>query len=258
MNEWLYVAAVLIVAIGGFLIRSLSLSGAAATVLVGLAVAVGFSWQGLCLLGVFFVTSSFWSHFRHQQKQKVMEKVEKGAQRDYIQVLANGSIPAGLSLLSLAFPSPFWHVLFVVSLAAANADTWASEIGSVAQQSPRLITTWKKVEPGTSGAVTVAGTLASYLGALLIAAVGFLLWNDVPVVTVSLFGFFGSLVDTYFGAVWQAEYRCAVCGIETEKRKHCRSDTVRIKGHDWFNNDVVNWLAIFCSIIVYFLVTKLQ
>ncbi|MCZ0754620.1 DUF92 domain-containing protein [Anoxybacillus sp. J5B_2022] len=258
MNEWLYMAAVLIVAIGGFFVRSLSLSGAAATVLVGMAVAVSFSWQGLCLLGVFFVTSSFWSHFRHQQKQKLAEKVEKGAQRDYVQVLANGSIPAGISLISLAFPSPLWHVLFVVSLAAANADTWASEIGSVSRETPRLITTWKKVDPGTSGAVTMAGTLASYFGALLIAVVGFLLWHDVPIVTVSLFGLFGSLIDTYFGAVWQAAYRCTVCGMETEKRKHCGRQTVRIKGRDWFNNDVVNWLAIFCSIIVYFLVTKLQ
>lgn len=258
MNEWMYVAAVLTVAIGGFFVHSLSVSGAVATVFIGLAVAAGFSWKGLCLLGVFFVSSSFWSHFRHQQKQKLVEKVEKGAQRDYIQVLANGSIPAAISLLSLVFPSSLWQAMFIVSIAAANADTWASEIGSTSQQPPRLITTWKKVEPGTSGAVTLLGTFASFFGALVIAIASSQLWKDVPIFVVTIIGFLGSLFDTYFGAVWQAMYRCDVCGIETEKRAHCGKKTVRIKGVRFIDNNLVNWLSIACSSIVYFFVTKLQ
>ncbi|ANB61551.1 DUF92 domain-containing protein [Anoxybacteroides amylolyticum] len=249
--------AVVLVAMGGFFVRSLSLSGAVATMLVGTAVAVSFSWQGLCLLGLFFGTSSFWSHFRHQQKQLLAEKIEKGAQRDYVQVFANGSIPAAISLLALAFPHWSWQGLFAVSIAAANADTWASEIGSVSRQSPRMITTWKKVESGTSGAVTSLGTLASFFGAFVIAIVADLLWHDISIVAVSILGFLGSALDTYIGAVWQASYRCTVCGMETEKRKHCGKQTIRIKGQDWLNNDVVNWLSIFCSTIVYFFVIKL-
>lgn len=254
MNEYI---VIVLVAVVGFFARSLSFSGAIATMLVGTAVALRFSWQGLCLLGVFFGTSSVWSHFRHQQKQLLAEKIEKGAQRDYVQVFANGSIPAVISVCALVFPYWDWHGLFAVSIAAANADTWASEIGSVSRQSPRMITTWKKVEPGTSGAVTSLGTLAAFFGAFVIALAANFVWRDVSVVAISMFGFFGSVVDTYIGAVWQASYRCTVCGIETEKRKHCGKQTIRIKGQDWLNNDVVNWLAIFCSTIVYFFVMKL-
>jgi uncharacterized protein (TIGR00297 family) len=258
MNEWLYIAAIWIVAIGGFVVRSLSISGALATVLVGTAVAAGFAWKGLCLLGVFFVTSSFWSHFCHRKKERVAEKVAKGSQRDYIQVFANGSIPATISLLSLFFSSFVWQGLFIVSIAAANADTWASEIGSLSRQSPRLVTTWEKTEPGTSGAVTWLGLAASCLGAGLIAVVGSLLWDGVPVVAVSIAGFLGCMIDTYLGAVWQAMYRCEVCGIETEKTEHCQQKTVHIKGIRLLNNDLVNWLAIACSLIVYLFVTNLQ
>ncbi|WP_027407799.1 DUF92 domain-containing protein [Anoxybacteroides tepidamans] len=258
MSEWGYLIAIAAVAVGGFLVRSLSVSGAVATVLVGLAVAYGFSWKGLLLLGAFFASSSFWSHFRKQQKQRVAEKVEKGSQRDYIQVLANGSIPAFIGILSFLFPSSIWEGMFVVSIAAANADTWASEIGSISRHRPRLITTWKKTEPGTSGAVTMLGTLASFSGALVIAVIGAYLWSSISVVMISVIGFFGSVFDTYMGAVWQALYRCRVCGIETEKKEHCNKETVQIKGKPLINNDLVNWLAIACSTAVYFFVTYID
>lgn len=60
-NEWLYVFASAVVAIGGLFVRSLSISGAMATVIVGMIVGKAFSWKGLMLLGVFFVSSSVWS-----------------------------------------------------------------------------------------------------------------------------------------------------------------------------------------------------
>lgn len=257
MNEWVYVAAIIAVAIGGWWICSLSVSGAVATVFVGLAVVLGFSWKGLLILGAFFVSSSCWSQFQQKRKTKMLEKIEKGAQRDYIQVLANGSIPAALSLLSIYFPSPHWLDMFIISIAAANADTWASEIGSLGRRPPRLLTTWEKVEAGTSGAVTMLGTCAALAGAFFIAVVGSFLWPNIPVVTVSFFGLLGSFFDTWFGAVWQTTYRCQICGIETEKKEHCGQKTVRIKGYRLINNDVVNWLSILSSIIVYLFVTKL-
>jgi uncharacterized protein (TIGR00297 family) len=258
MNEWVYVVAVIAVAIGGWWVRSLSVSGAIATVFVGLAVAEGFSWKGLVVLGAFFISSSFWSNFQQRKKLKFLEKIEKGSRRDYIQVLANGSIPAVISLFSIYFSSVPWLDMFIISIAAANADTWASEIGSLSKQSPRLITTWKKVEAGTSGAVTLLGTLAALGGAVFIAVVSSWLWSGIPIVIISIFGFFGNFFDTYLGAVWQTTYRCVVCGIETEKKHHCMRETVRIKGYRFINNDIVNWLSIMCSIIVYFFVTKLQ
>jgi uncharacterized protein (TIGR00297 family) len=258
MSEWVYVVAVMAVAIGGWWVRSLSVSGAIATMFVGLAVAAGFSWKGLFVLGAFFISSSFWSNFQQQKKLKLLEKIEKGSRRDYIQVLANGSIPAVISLCSIYFSSIPWLDMFIISIAAANADTWASEIGSLSKQSPRLITTWKKVEAGTSGAVTLLGTLAALGGALFIAVVSSSLWSGVPIAVISIFGFFGSFFDTYLGAVWQTTYRCVVCGIETEKKYHCMRETVRIKGCRFINNDIVNWLSIMCSLIVYFFVTKLK
>ncbi|WP_083979302.1 DUF92 domain-containing protein [Bacillus alveayuensis] len=258
MNELIYVVITFIATFGGWLVRSLSISGAVAAFFVGLFISFGFAWKGLIILGAFFVSSSLWSKLQKHKKESVLEKVEKGEQRDYVQVLANGIIPAIISLVYFFSPSMLWRDMFIVAIAAANSDTWASEIGSLSKQPPRFITTWKIVERGTSGGITFLGTIASIAGALFIGIVSFVLWNDIYLVLISLFGFFGSIIDTWIGAVGQANYRCFVCGVETEKKQHCGQRTIRIKGWRFMNNDMVNWLSILSATILYFFVTKLQ
>ena len=64
--------------------------------------------------------------------------------------------------LHFFFPSAFWSWLaFAASLAAVNADKWATELGGLNPTFPRLITSWKPVERGTSWAVSIYGTLAT-------------------------------------------------------------------------------------------------
>ena len=58
------------------------------------------------------------------------------------------------------------------ALAAAQADTWATEIGARASRPPRLITTSKRVPRGTSGGVTPLGTGGGVAGAVLISFIG--------------------------------------------------------------------------------------
>ncbi|MED4995186.1 DUF92 domain-containing protein, partial [Geobacillus stearothermophilus] len=112
-GEWAYIAASAIAAGSGWLLRLLSASGAAATVVVGALVGYGFSWSGLWLLGLFFASSSFFSHIGRRKKEKLAEKVAKGGRRDAVQVLANGGVPAALGLLAALLPDPVWNELFV-------------------------------------------------------------------------------------------------------------------------------------------------
>ena len=53
------------------------------------------------------------------------------------------------------------------ALAAVNADTWSTELGVLSSGRPRLITSLKPVEKGTSGGVSLVGTLAALAGAAL-------------------------------------------------------------------------------------------
>ncbi len=104
------------------------------------------------------------------------------------QVLANG-LPAalGLALVAPAF--------FLGALATAAADTLASEVGSRAPWAWHLGK--GRVPSGTNAAVSLPGTLALGVGALLFAP--WAAWLEVPVEAVVLGGLAGALADTLLG-----------------------------------------------------------
>lgn len=98
---------------------------------------------------------------------------------------------------------------------------------------------------GTSGAISALGTLAGIAGSALIAIASlFLFAFSIEIAfLVFLFGFFGNLLDTGLGALFQATYRCNHCSLETEKTYHCGQRTEKIRGFSLLNNDVVNLLS---------------
>ncbi|MEH7224560.1 DUF92 domain-containing protein [Bacillus sp. JJ1566] len=247
INLSIQILASIAVAVAGYRLKSLTISGAAGTIIVGSAVSIGFGYRGLLLVGVFFASSSVWSKLKAGNKENLKNKVAKGEQRDIIQVFANGGIAALAGLMFAWTDSLFWLYFFIGSIAAANADTWASEIGTLSKKMPILLTKMKRVDAGTSGAVSVLGTIAGFLGSFLISLISFLVWPELSVVLLvglTLTGFCGNLFDTIIGATIQVVYRCSICGIETEKMLHCGKETNYLRGLRFCNNDVVNFLSI--------------
>ncbi len=113
---------------------SLSRSGMMGAMLVGtLTFGLG-GWVWGILLAIFFVSSSLLSHFKEQEKRTAAEKFDKGHRRDLGQVLANGGLGALVALFSAFFPSPLWFPLFIGIMATVTADTWATELGTLAQR----------------------------------------------------------------------------------------------------------------------------
>src|SRR5690606_31015398 len=123
--------------------RSLSPGGAAAAVLVGTA-AIGAGWGWGALLVAFFVASSALSRMGAAERdRRTAAMVAKGSDRDAIQVAANGGLFALAAMGQLFWPHPWWSALGVGALAAAAADTWATEIGTLASRPPRLLVGWR-------------------------------------------------------------------------------------------------------------------
>lgn len=233
----------------GYLLHSLTVTGTLAAIIVGLAVYAGLGVNGLLLLGVFFATSSLWSKYKSTYKKTVEEKLAKGATRDWRQVVANGGSAALFSILYYAHNDMIWLVAYIVCLASANSDTWASEIGSLSKKDPIYIRTFKRIERGTSGAISLLGSSAALAGSLLISLTSFWLFHlDFTYGTIIfIFGYMGNVIDTLFGAFCQQLYVCSHCGIETEKRVHCQMPTKQIKGFIFMDNDMVNFLSGFLA-----------
>jgi len=232
--------------------RSLNRSGVAGAILTGTTTVGigGWAW-GLSLI-FFFVSSSLLSHFRERDKAVIAEdKFSKGSERDIWQVAANGGVATLLTLgYGLNTSSAIRNACeagYIGAFATATADTWATELGTLNTQLPRLITTGKTTTPGTSGAITPLGTAVAALGATALGLFYALLCcqRHLSLSFVALVsGLAGSLCDSYLGATVQAMYYCPTCKKETERHMHnCGTQTVPLRGISWMNNDAVNFLA---------------
>lgn len=235
------------IALAAYRKRLLDHSGAVAASLLGPGiVATGGWWLG-ALLVAFFASSS------------LLPKTDaKRPSRDGWQVLANGGPALMLSGLGIAAWREELLVGAAAAIAAATADTWATELGRRFGGRPWSIHTWRRVPPGTSGAVSIAGTLASAVGAVFVAAVGIALASIAPAggiaaapaaACIAVGGTLGSVVDSLLGAHVQARFRCEVCGRITEEAgAHADGHPViHTTGVIWMTNSTVNLTATLAS-----------
>lgn len=263
MSCWLRLACGLALSLAVALLayrwRSLSPSGAIGAVVIGTLIlgCGGWAW-GLALVA-FFASSSLLTQAFHERKAAPGGTFAKGGRRDLGQVLANGGLAAVCAVLFLLRSHPAWAAAFAGSLAAATADTWATEVGLLSPGLPRLITTGRPVPAGTSGGVSGWGWLAACGGALFLGTAFYLLGRAeaafpafaagsaptnpllIPLTTAG--GLAGAAGDSLLGATLQGVYRCPRCGKETERRIHCGGPTVHVRGRPWLTNDGVNLLA---------------
>jgi uncharacterized protein (TIGR00297 family) len=225
--------------------RALTTSGVIGAIALGtVAVAAGWDW-GILLIAHFIVATALSKVGAERKARRTASMVAKGGERDLAQVLANGSVFGVAALSSLFLPAYPWFAVGAGALAASAADTWATEIGTLARGSPRSMRTLLLVPPGTSGGVSVTGTIAMVAGAAFIAALaGLFHWPHSVVLGALLGGIAGAVADTALGATLQERRRCLGCGEHTERMIHvCGSRTRRAGGIGGLNNDVVNFLA---------------
>jgi len=225
--------------------RALSSSGAIAGIVLGtIATAAGWSWT--VLLIALFLSANLLSRYQQRRKDAVMgEIIEKGGERDAWQVAANGGVFALAAVASLAHPSAIWLPLAAGSISASTADTWATEIGTLALLPPKSITSGRPVPPGTSGGVTWLGTAAALAGSAYIAFLVLLVgWGMRAAGAAIVGGLVGSLVDSIVGATVQRRRWCSRCEKATERAVHrCGTITTPAGGIQWIDNDAVNAIA---------------
>src|SRR5690606_1105604 len=149
------------------------------------------------LLIFFFVSSSLLS--------KIHPSVDEKNGRNYLQVLSNSIVALVFLVLYFIFEDVVYMLVAVVAIAASTSDTWASEIGALSKSKPFSILTFKKMEKGLSGAISIIGIIASLMGAVAISLLysglyfisnSFDMMMFVEFLTViTVAGFLGSILD---------------------------------------------------------------
>lgn len=198
MINWGYVILLLVVGAFTYKRKALDVWGTLAMIIMGVIIifSAGISW--LLLILIFLILSLIATRQSKYYKQNL--GIYEG-KRTAKNVISNGVV----AFIMAAFGGYYLPLVggFIGAIATATADTMASEIGIL--QKPRLITTMKKVAPGTDGAVSILGTVVGIAGAGIIGLAAFLLgiisdpFLSLKIAIIS--GTIGCFMDSILGAV---------------------------------------------------------
>ncbi|KAH7046401.1 integral membrane protein DUF92-domain-containing protein [Linnemannia elongata] len=249
--------------------KSLAPSGALAATFVGIGTFTNSPYVFGSVLLTFYLSSSKLTKFKSQIKKTLEEDHQEGGGRTAIQVFSNGATG---TILAVLFQYIFWTTesrpatlfvndwrastllfAYIGHYACCNGDTWASELGILNKSWPTLITTFKKVPPGTNGGVSPLGLGASLGGGLLIgiaAAISIIVqlaFLGALVLAGAGAGLFGSLLDSVLGATVQKSNYSTKKKIITYKAPEKDDEIKSISGLDILDNHQVNF---FSSLII--------
>ncbi len=211
-NGWLLMFAQALTAIAvtglfaalAYALKMVSWGGALGGFAVGVVIYSCLGLRGFAVLALFVVGGSALTQLGYRGKERSGTAEAHGGRRGARNALANCGVALLCALFATLTSSAAFAMAFVGALGAAFADTAESEVGQLSRRAPRLITTFRKVPPGTDGAVSVPGTLAGLAAAGVTAAVGYGLgFGESPggVVLVALAAFSGTVVDSLLGAL---------------------------------------------------------
>ncbi len=176
--------------------------------------------------------------------------------RTAAQVWANGGIATIIVLLFtyLKYKWPLYQLenvqlVYLCTISAVNADTWSTEIGKRLGKSPISLRSGRTVPKGTSGAISLVGTLGGFGGALFIPVCVYFLWplNSVEFILTTWVGFLACLTDSILGASIQAQYLVSNSQRLSDSPEEPHQKPTQ--GIVFVTNDVVNFLTAASGII---------
>jgi len=220
----------------------------AGSLLAGLIGAMFYYWH--TLTGFLFVIFCYAvmvtvSLISKRLKRDVSDVVKKTRGKDITEVFVNGFGAMLATLLYAITEHEEFHAIALLTLAAGFVDSLASDIGTLSRATPFDPFKGKRVARGMSGGMTLLGSLASLVGAIVfsVCIVWILELSFLRFTVIAALLYFGSLFDTFLGSWLQVKYNCPICHKKTERQEHCGTETVKIAGVSWINNDTVNLLS---------------
>lgn len=200
-------AANVMVAVLGWTARTVTVPGAITGAAIGTIVVAGLGWPGWILLLATFGVAAATTRTGHARKQRAGIAESRGGRRGPGNAIANTGIAAWAAAMATGLPDPtVAGLIATAALATAGSDTVASEIGKAYGRTTWLVTSVRRVPPGTTGAVSTEGTLAGIAAAGVLAAVAATL-GLIPVSTIGLVtaaATLASLIEGVLGATLEA------------------------------------------------------
>jgi len=185
---------------------------------------------------------------------KLIRSTHASEKRSAQQVFSNGLFGVVLYMLYGMTGQFHWLLLAWSSFAISVCDTISSEVGVAVGGRTYNAVSLRKMAPGLSGGISLAGTaggLAALL--LLVLFLGVILpVSPIQLLWVLTTGLVGMLLDSILGSKWQALWRQGDAWSEVSSSS---PQEVLVKGLPWLDNHWVNFLSngitMACSYLAY-------
>jgi len=176
-------------------------------------------WQGYGIVLVYFFIGSVVTRIGMSEKEAsgIAEKRAglRGPENVWGSALIATLCAIGIFVipwLSLGDNQTPWKIMltlgFVASYSTKLADTCASEVGKAYGQRTFLITTFQPVPKGTEGAVSLEGTMAGVMGAIVLSTIAWLFQlidvSEIPLCIIA--AFIATTIESVVGATLQTRY----------------------------------------------------
>lgn len=212
---WPWIIVNTVLAIAGYALRSVNVSGAVAGWVLGCVIIIGGGPPLYVALLTFFILGTLATKLGYARKARAGLAQEGGGRRGAAHAFANVGVAAicaiacwrGLGLVPL--------FMGIAALATAAADTTASEVGQLFGKRAFLPLSFRRVECGTEGAISIEGTLAGIVAGCIVAIAGTALtvhhfragfiggvsvYKSHVIIVLTLCAFFGSYLESILGS----------------------------------------------------------
>jgi uncharacterized protein (TIGR00297 family) len=194
------------VAAAGYLAATVTAGGALAGALIGIVIVATAGWGGWALLLATFALAVLASRAGLGRKARLGIAEPRGGRRGVANAVANTGIAAVAAILAATtYAADVSLIACVAALAAGGSDTVASEIGKAWGRRTILVTTLRRVAPGTPGGLSLEGTAAGIAGAAALGGIG-IAFGLAPVSALAVIviaATVGSLTESVLGALFE-------------------------------------------------------
>ncbi len=224
----------------------LTLSGATAACWVALLLFVAGGYKAFVAPGIFLISGSLLSKLNKPQKEK------EG--RNAKQVFANGITGIIFMILYGIVKEEIYLITAIVSFCISMSDSTSSELGFYLKGTTFDILSFKKLQPGVSGGISAAGTLAGFAGAMLLAFITgyYYVFSFAIIISILVAGFAGMMADSILGSWLQIKYKTLDGNLTDDEETGAK----KAKGLSWCTNDVVNILSNMLITLLFFYIFK--
>ncbi len=200
-----YLTAFILITAGvliSLLTKKLTVAATFTGALLGSFIFMGAGITGLALLATFFVLGAGATAWKQNTKKQAGLAESNDGRRNTGQVVANAGAAAILALLAKDVEYTVIVQLMIAGcFSAATADTLSSELGNVYGRKHYHILSFKKMQRGANGAVSLPGSVAGTIGSMVIALVYVIGsgWSGPQFLIIIIAGTAGNMADSILG-----------------------------------------------------------